>query len=126
MAYLDLTLTVPGLTGDVPAPFAVEEPARFSPLEWQVIALARRDSLSSLRGPSRLALALGSVLRVHNPRLADPRLEALRRIAVLSWRHGYVVAPAEVRAFVEAGYTLEQYDLLLESLAAAKPRRSAA
>jgi hypothetical protein len=121
MAYLDLTLDLPALVGEAPAPAA---PTRFSALEWQVVALSRRDRPSSLRRPSRIALALGSVLRVHDPRLADPRLEALRRIAVLSWRKGYAIAPAEVRAFVDAGFTLAQYDLLLDSISVARMRQA--
>jgi hypothetical protein len=37
----------------------------------------------------------------------------LRRIAVLSWYRGFSVAPAEVRAFLAAGFTLDQYEALL-------------
>jgi hypothetical protein len=126
MAYLDLTLDLPlsaPVSADVPPALpAPEEAVRFSALEWQVIAIARSDRMSSLREPSRLTRAFGSVLRVHNPRLADSRLEALRRMAVLSWRHGYVVAPAEVRDFVKAGFSLAQYDLLLDSIAVARSR----
>lgn len=92
---------------------------RFSPLEWSVIALARRDSVSTLRKPGRIALALGVLFGERaNPRLADPRLEALRRIAVLSWRRGYSVAPAEVRAFIAAGFSSDQYELMLDSISA--------
>lgn len=94
--------------------------ARLSPLEWQVVALARRDRLSSLRAPSRLIRALSTVFGdSRNPRLADPSLEALRRMAVLSWHHGYSVPSQEVRVFLEAGYSADQYELMVDSIATA-------
>ena len=95
-------------------------PARFSALEWQVVALAARDRPSSLRRPGALSVALGALFGGHNPRLADTRLEALRRIAVLSWRRGYSVSSHEVRAFIAAGDTPEQYETLLDSIFAAQ------
>lgn len=103
------------VTAFVPA--AKAPAAQFSALEWSVVALARKDRVSSLRTPGRLSVALGTLFgEGHNPRLADPQLEALRRMAVLSWHRGYSVAPAEVRAFVAAGYSLDQYELLLDSI----------
>jgi hypothetical protein len=121
MAYLSFDAATAG--SPVAARTAVTAPT-FSPLEWQVIALARRDGLGSLRRPGRLAVALG-VFSGRNPRLADPRLEALRRMAVLSWRRGYSVEPHEVRAFTQAGFSPEQYELLMDSIEAAQqnPRR---
>lgn len=93
------------------------EQPRLSALEWLVVAIARRDRLSSLRTPGRMAMALGTLFgNGRNPRLADPRLEALRRIAVLSWRRGYTVPGHEVRAFLAAGYTPEQYELVVDSI----------
>ena len=96
------------------------EPARLSALEWSVVAIAWGDRLSSLRQPGRLARAMGAVFGGHNPRLADTRLEALRRMAVLTWHHGYTVPPHEVRAFGAAGYSDEQYELLVDSIGAAR------
>ena len=62
---------------------AIRPDARLSALEWQVVALARRDRLSSLREPTKLIRAIGSIFgETRNPRLADPSLEALRRMAV--------------------------------------------
>lgn len=98
----------------------VRPDARLSALEWQVVALARRDRVSSLREPTRLVRAIGSIFgETRNPRLADPSLEALRRMAVLSWHHGYSVPPHEVRAFLAAGYTADQYELMVDSIAVA-------
>ena len=99
---------------------AIRPDARLSALEWQVVALARRDRVSSLRAPSRLGRALGSIFgETRNPRLADPSLEALRRMAVLSWHHGYSVPSHEVRAFLAAGYSPDQYELMVDSIATA-------
>jgi hypothetical protein len=90
------------------------KPADFSALEWQVVNLAQRDRLSSIHRPGPLARAFrwafGGAVKTA---LSDPRLEALRRIAVLSWYRGFSVAPAEVRAFLAAGFTLDQYEALL-------------
>lgn len=115
MAYLSFDAATAGS----PVARVLAPAASFSPLEWQVIALARRDGIGSLRRPGRLAVALG-VFGGRNPRLADPRLEALRRIAVLSWRRGYSVEPHEVRAFIQAGFAPEQYELLMDSIEAAQ------
>lgn len=126
MAYLAFSelgggdvLERPSSVAEVGVPSA---PARLSALEWSVVAIAWSDRLSSLRHPGRVARMMGGLFGGHNPRLADPRLEALRRMAVLTWRRGYTVPPHEVRAFHDAGYTAEQYELLVDSIATARRR----
>ena len=90
-----------------------------SALEWLVVAVGKRDRLSSLQQPGRLSMALGALFGPQrNPRLADERLEALRRIAVLSWHYGYVVPGREVSRFIAAGFTPEQYELVVDSISA--------
>lgn len=130
MAYLNFTET-----SARPSPAATQRTpdaanTRLSPIEWSVVALARRDSLASLRQPGRLATALGGVFGTrHNPRLADPRLEALRRMAVLAWHRGYAVAKSQVQAFLAADYTVDQYEAMMASISVAKmtaPARRAA
>lgn len=98
--------------------------ARLSALEWSVVALAQRDRLSSLARPGRVSIALGKVFgtRRTGQHLADPKLEALRRIAVLSWHHGVAVPAAEVVAFFRAGFTAGQYKTIAASIAAARSR----
>ena len=108
------------LTRPAPAADTVATPAHLTGLEWSVVAIAWSDRLSSLRRPGRIARAMGSVFGGHNPRLADARLEALRRMAVLTWHHGYTVPPHEVHAFHDAGYSADQYELLVDSIAAAR------
>ena len=97
----------------------------FTALEWSVIAIAQGDRLHTLRRPSRMVAALGALFGGdrHNPRLADPRLEALRRIAVLGWHHGYAVPAHEVATFVDAGFSNEHYELLMGSIAAGRLKR---
>ena len=90
----------------------------FSGLEWSVVALARRDRIASLREPGRIAKALREVFGTGRPGpLADGRLEALRRIAVLAWHYGYAVPVSELRAFLAAGFSSDQYEMLQTSIA---------
>jgi hypothetical protein len=102
-----------------PDPAPAEARATLSPLEWLAVALSRRDGLSSLRQPGPLATAVAALFGGHRAtRLADPRLEALRRIAVLSRHYGYAVPSEEVRRFLAAGFSPEQYELVVDSLSA--------
>lgn len=115
MAYLNFTELQAG-----PAAIAADTApkARFSALEWSVVAIAQKDRLSSLNKPSRIGAAMGVIFgsRRGDPRLADPQLEALRRVAVLGWHHGYAVPRHEIRAFHDAGYTPDHYEALLASI----------
>ena len=134
MAYIDFAAEVGGLTGEAPAAQAPAVTPRHDPLpaaaaslsalEWSVVAIAYGDGIGSLRRPGRLAMALGSLFGPsHNPQLADPKLEALRRMAVMSWHHGREVPDGEVRAFLAAGYTGDQYETLLASIGSATSKR---
>jgi hypothetical protein len=96
----------------------------FSPLEWTVIALARRDGLSSLETPGPVARALGSLFGLgRQSMLADPRLEALRRIAVHAWHRGYKLPVSEIKRFLSAGFSAGQYETLLASIAQKRVQR---
>lgn len=101
---------------------------RLSALEWSVVAFAQRDSLASLHEPGRLAAALGSLFGRRDPKVIDPRLESLRRIAVLAWHRGWQVPASELKAFVRAGFSLDQYELVQASIARGRSagRRGAA
>lgn len=130
MAYLDFAQSGGGsllLDRPVVAPKSFVPPAALTPLEWQVVELAQNDRIGSLRPAGFLVRALRRIFggRVANA-LSDARLEALRRIAVLSWYRGYAVAPYEVRLFLAAGFTPDHYDLLLARISAVRahlPRR---
>ncbi|MBL0915376.1 MAG: hypothetical protein IBJ13_07625 [Sphingopyxis sp.] len=102
----------PAFAQNAVAPKA-EHPAGFSALEWSVVMLARHDRPSSLREPGRVQTFLGRLLgHGFNRRLADPKLEALRRMAVLTWHHSYSVPKSELHSFFEAGFTTDHYELL--------------
>lgn len=118
MAYLQFAEIASG--SPYPAAFdrKAEAPvASFSALEWSVVALAQRDRLSSLREPGAMAVALGVLFGPRqNPRLADPKLEALRRLSVHAWHRGYAVPKSAIRDFHAAGYTSDHYEVLLASI----------
>ena len=99
-------------------------PAHLSALEWSVVALAERDRLSSIREPSRFISALGAVFGVKRPnRLANERLEALRRIAILAWHYGWNVPKSELAAFLAAGFSTDQFELIQTSIGQARAAR---
>lgn len=119
MAYLNFAV-LQGSPIAAPAELAVAPRTEtgFSVLEWQVVAIAQHDRLASLERPGRLSTAIAMIFggQRPNPALADSRLEALRRLAVHAWHRGYSVPRAAIRAFHEAGFTIEQYETLLASI----------
>ena len=99
----------------------VEAPARLTALEWSVVAMAEQDRLSSLREPSRFVSALNSLFGLRRAnRLANDRLEALRRIAVLAWHHRWNVPKSELHVFLAAGFSVDQYELIQASIGRAR------
>lgn len=104
-----------------PAATVAEEVADFDAREWSVIRLARNDSLSSIREESRFGRAVRFIFGIErrNP-LANSRLEALRRMAVMSWRYGYNVASSEIGAFLAAGFSSTHYEELLKHIGMAR------
>ncbi|NIJ08321.1 hypothetical protein FHS31_001938 [Sphingomonas vulcanisoli] len=122
MAYINFSADPlsPAPTMDKP----VSTAGHFSPLEWTTIALARTDGLASLREPSRLSRAMGSLFgRSTHSRLADPMLERLRRLAVNAWHYGYQLPVSETKAFLAAGFSVDQLELVLASVGQARSER---
>jgi hypothetical protein len=79
-----------------------------------------------LRQPSRFVTALGSLFGVRRRnRLANDGLEALRRLAVHAWLYGWNVPDSELRGFLAAGYSLNQYQLVQASIGNARTSRAA-
>jgi alkylhydroperoxidase family enzyme len=96
-----------------------------SALEWSVVAVARNDSLASLREPGKIGMAMAALFGARqNPKLTDPRLEALRRVAVLAWHHGYTLPVSEIKAFMKAGFSADQFETLLASISRGRSARS--
>lgn len=120
MAYMDFSGFLAASASGAPT----TAPARFSPLEWTTILLSRSDSLSSLREPGRFSRALGGLFGLGTKtRLSDPALEALRRLAVNAWHHGYALPASEMAAFLSAGFSNAQLDLALASIAKSRDAR---
>jgi hypothetical protein len=124
MAFVNFA-EIQGGTNGIAAIYGEAPPAHrtgFSALEWQVVALAQRDSLSTLAAPGRLTTALEAVFgfkRV-SPELSSPALEALRRVAVLAWHRGFALPNSEINAFLAAGYSEEQLETLIDSISAGR------
>ncbi|KKW91486.1 MULTISPECIES: hypothetical protein [Sphingobium] len=95
--------------------------AGFAPVEWQIIRLARHDGLSSLRPPDRWDRLKSWIFGERaNPRLANKRLESLRRLAVDAWHRGYAVRPSFLKAFLRAGFSEGQLETLLAAISAGR------
>ena len=125
MAYIDFAQPAPAFGSAISLP-AVRDRIMataqgFSPAEWQVVQLARTDGLSSLREPGRLD-RLKTLFFGPQPhfKLADGKLEALRRLAVEAWHQGFAVRPSSIDAFLAAGFTEGQVETLLSAVTAAR------
>lgn len=113
------------LVGAAHAPREASESRAFSALEWSVIADAQRDSLLSLEQPGRISLAMGRIFGGHrNTPRPEPRLEALRRISVLAWYRSYALPTAEIARFKAAGFSSDQLETLLKSIAVGRAPRT--
>ena len=98
---------------DVMAETASPIGAAFTPIEWAVIGIARRDGIATVHRPSRLGTVLRRIFGLPAKNgLADPRLEALRQFAVRRWHGGAAIAQAEIEAFLSTGFTVAQMMLL--------------
>jgi hypothetical protein len=92
--------------------------ARLNSREWSIVALAAGDSLASLREPGCFAKAVEILFGIRRPtKLANGRIETLRRVAVWAWRRGRDVPQSELDEFVAAGFTLDQFDLIQINIA---------
>lgn len=88
----------------------------FSSLEWSVIRLARIDDLWTIRPAGPIRRFWNALLGRTNPELANDRLEALRKVAVLSWHFGFTIPGSDVADFLSAGFSPAQYELLVSSV----------
>lgn len=128
MAYVSFAGPPPALVFHMPATAAKaaqEVPtAALSALEWSVVALARQDSMASLRTPGRVAKAMAAIFggSSENP-IADPRLEALRRVSVHGWHRGFAIPESETRRFYDAGFSPDHLELVLTSISRARTSR---
>ena len=108
MAYLDLTQPLPGFLSIHGARL---QPVRacdgLTDLDRMVIALSRNDPCSSLTAPGRFRRIFAYLFAMRLPNaLADPRLEALRRFAILLRKQRAHLPEAETERLIAAGYSL--------------------
>jgi hypothetical protein len=83
--------------------------AGFTPLEQQVIRLAEADPVASIGAPTRFARFFERWFGFKRPNpLADERLEALRRFAVLARVTDGQLPAEEVKRFLAADFSLPQ------------------
>jgi len=102
MAYLDFSERF--VAADVQDADVIEP--GFSPREWSVIGLAHYDTRASLHKPGRIRRFVERLFDVRRANaLADPRLEALRRMTVLLRRGVDKIASGEIERFFASGYT---------------------
>ena len=116
-------IALPAIVGGASA--TAEPAADFSALDWSVIRLTANDRLWTIRPAGRVRRFWNWLQGRGNLQLANDRLEALRRMAVLSRHYGYTVPGEDVADFLAAGFTLDQYELLVSSIrrAASAPTR---
>jgi len=126
MAYLDLA----------PSPYEIlEPPAREMPsrvaepalttIEHDVISASLRDPVWSLGPSSRVRRALHWTFDIRRPKpLADARLEALRRFAVLVRHFGDRLDSVETDRLAFAGYPPDQIRAVSRQVASAHARHS--
>ncbi|KQN79975.1 hypothetical protein ASE91_12055 [Sphingomonas sp. Leaf62] len=109
MAYLDLAFDLPRAALVAPATGPVRDTvSRIAPLERKVLQLASTDAQSSLNETGRIGRMLRWVFAVKPAnRLAEPRLEALRRFAVMARVYGDALPDAEVDRLIHAGFVRE-------------------
>jgi hypothetical protein len=106
MAYLDSQSgLLEGLAGSVPSE------AMLTPLELRTLQLSQADGRASLRAPhriERLSAVLFGSRRVSG--LANPRLEALRRFAILYRLDGVALEAVEMARAEAAGLSAAALD----------------
>jgi hypothetical protein len=125
MALLDLNAGVPAFEGRTIA--IASQPERLAPQERLVVLLSRRDPLSSLAPRGTGSRLLGWLFGMKAPhRLADERLEALRRFAVLHRlrQGGAAEAADDARRAGFSSAQLAQVRGLVDSAYAVRPLRS--
>jgi hypothetical protein len=107
----------------VPAALAAKAVTPLSQLEWRVVQLARGDGLLTLQ-PQRKRSWLSRVVfgpSPPSPMLADEKLEALRKLAVLAWHHGYTLPSSAMKQAISAGYSEWQVGQVIDAIVGERP-----
>ena len=103
---------------------AIAESGGLGRNEWSVVDFARNDGLWSLNPDGFLQRLVRILFGIRPPRpLANDRLEALRRFAVIAWNKG-AVGPGQVREFIAAGFSYGDAKQVLEHIARCRQLQS--
>ena len=95
-------------------PASESPPAGLGSSEWSVVEAARKDGLWSINPEGFVQKLVRIVAGIRPPLpLANERLEALRRFAVLAWNKGMVGA-GQVCDFIEAGFSRNDAQKILD------------
>lgn len=80
---------------------------KLTTLEQRIVALARADRLETLQPQRKRGWFARLVLGPTPPSamLANEKLEALRRLAVRTWHHGYTLPVSALKDAKAAGYS---------------------
>lgn len=100
-------------------PAAIVHPVEaLTTLERRIIALARGDGLPSLKPQRKRGWLLRLILGPTPPSamLANEQLEALRRLAVRAWHHGYTLPVSALREAREAGYSEAKIGAVIDTI----------
>jgi hypothetical protein len=112
MGYVEFQSAV-----DLPATASREADSNAAQLgqdEWSVVEIARNDPLWSLNPDGLLQRLVRTLFGIQPPRpLANERLEAVRRLAVVAWKRG-VIGAAAVGGFLAVGYSAADARLIVE------------
>ncbi|KTR81441.1 hypothetical protein [uncultured Novosphingobium sp.] len=109
---------------------ALPQVAPLDALERRVIELARGDGMETLK-PRRKRSWLARLIlgpQAPSPVLANERLEALRRLAVQAWHHGYTLPASALHEARKAGWDERQIGAVIDMIGRLQPpvRRLAA
>lgn len=103
MAYRNFS--EPTFAGTLPTSLSDNDAHRLSPLERTTVLLSMHDGRCSLGQARRFDRVIGALFGITRPsRLADVRLEALRRYAVLLRLEGDAIDPAEAVGLQDLGF----------------------
>lgn len=86
--------------------------------ERRILALARTDGMQSLKPARKRGWFLRFVLgpTPPSPTLANERLEALRRLAVRAWHHGYTLPVSALKEARAAGWSEAKIGAVIDTI----------
>lgn len=92
-------------------------------MERRIVALARNDGMQSLKAQRKRGWLARLILgpTPPSPMLANERLEALRRLAVRAWHHGYTLPVSALKEARDAGYSEAKIGAVIDTIGRNRP-----